>query len=929
MKKQKILSVFLLACFCCVVIISPTCARADSMQVDMRIKVGETINFINAYNATRGTTYTNFDIPALIGYRQGLGGIDNTIVQTNGPLFMGLKPGQTSGAIIVPGRLEWSDTVVVTVYTDDSAATPSANPAGGSYDTSFPMSVSLSCPSAGAVIHYTIDGSTPTASSPSGTSVSVNAGETLKAIAISPYYADSGVMSETYVRKGVNVSPSALTLRPGEQAFLSATVLPQGSDQGINWNSVAPNIATVDSSGTVTAVSAGSIDITATSTSDNSISGTCTVTVNKYNPSLSGDNSQTAKIGAVDDKTVSVNLIGMGTGGGALDFTAALGGITKTTTASGNEVVTFGFTAAELNALALGSYPISVTSPGNSYNEAISFDTGTLTVENYQPSLSGSNDFSGTIGAVGDRTVTVDLANAGFGTEPLDMTATLSGKTVTAQATANGAVNFIFAASDLNALGLGAYPISVALTANGYNEATSGTYGSLAIGQAQPTLSGSNNLSGKVGQVGDQTVTATIQDAYFGAGPLTLTANLGSITKQVQSSANGAVHFTFTAAELNGLAVAGYPIAVAFAGDANNKAANADIGALTVNAPGQHVVTLHQQAGGMATATPSGGIENTTIVLGATLQSGCTFVRWDVSPAVAWTVGGATTLDSQFAMPYADVTVTPVYNAPPVRNITIHQQKGGTATATPSGGILGTEVSLSAALNTNYTFDRWAVTPAVAWMTGSPTSASAKFTMPDADVDITPLYTYHEPAKKALTKRAARPTIYVQKQQPYGFPASGEINNEKVNIRPEPSTDNRALQTRAEIGTPLTILDIVVTSGYRYGFYKVEWDNAQGFAYIALDQLDVTFAPPLEGKIIEDGYTFSEPKEQKKSRVGEVSRGDRVRLVSRSDKWWTAELYGQTVYLPTWNVTFDFDGLKLGIEQEILNATGTEGVDGK
>lgn len=80
------------------------------------------------------------------------------------------------------------------------AATPVAAPPGGSYPV-FPQPVTLSCATASATIHYTLDGSTPTTNSAVyGGSISVNAGQTLKAIATAPGFSDSAVMSATYTQ---------------------------------------------------------------------------------------------------------------------------------------------------------------------------------------------------------------------------------------------------------------------------------------------------------------------------------------------------------------------------------------------------------------------------------------------------------------------------------------------------------------------------------------------------------------------------------------------------------------------------------------------------------------------------------------------------------------------------------------------------------
>jgi hypothetical protein len=91
---------------------------------------------------------------------------------------------------------------------------------------------------------------------------------------------------EVYGAKGaavhpatVSLSKSTLTLESGETDTLTASVLPLNtSDKSVTWSSSAPGVATVSQSGQVTAVSAGTAKITAT-TKDGSLTSSCTVTV--------------------------------------------------------------------------------------------------------------------------------------------------------------------------------------------------------------------------------------------------------------------------------------------------------------------------------------------------------------------------------------------------------------------------------------------------------------------------------------------------------------------------------------------------------------------------------------------------------------------------------------------------------------------------
>jgi len=77
---------------------------------------------------------------------------------------------------------------------------------------------------------------------------------------------------------GITLNSSTLALKKGNTGQLAATVTPNDADnKSVTWTSSNTNVATVDSSGKVTAVASGSATITATNASGQN--ATCAVTV--------------------------------------------------------------------------------------------------------------------------------------------------------------------------------------------------------------------------------------------------------------------------------------------------------------------------------------------------------------------------------------------------------------------------------------------------------------------------------------------------------------------------------------------------------------------------------------------------------------------------------------------------------------------------
>ncbi|MCH3916109.1 MAG: chitobiase/beta-hexosaminidase C-terminal domain-containing protein [Spirochaetia bacterium] len=86
--------------------------------------------------------------------------------------------------------------------------------------------VSISCGTSGATIHYTTDGSTPTASSTIGTSLTLTSGKTVKAIAVKDNFASSGVASKAVAVSTVTTptfSPTGCTFSDTQSVTMTST----------------------------------------------------------------------------------------------------------------------------------------------------------------------------------------------------------------------------------------------------------------------------------------------------------------------------------------------------------------------------------------------------------------------------------------------------------------------------------------------------------------------------------------------------------------------------------------------------------------------------------------------------------------------------------------------------------------------------------
>ena len=111
-----------------------------------------------------------------------------------------------------------------TVTITPTAATPAFTPAPGTYPDS--VTVDLTCATSGAEIHYTLNGTVPTAASPLFTApLVITTTTTVKAIAMLAGYKDSAIAVGIYTITIIRPPPPPPSLPPGASVFTGAVTV--------------------------------------------------------------------------------------------------------------------------------------------------------------------------------------------------------------------------------------------------------------------------------------------------------------------------------------------------------------------------------------------------------------------------------------------------------------------------------------------------------------------------------------------------------------------------------------------------------------------------------------------------------------------------------------------------------------------------------
>jgi len=149
--------------------------------------------------------------------------------------------GFTGGINGNPPHVLSIDSVTYNTNAGSSASTPTLSPVAGSYPG--PQLVTISDATAGAIIYYTTDGTTPlTSSSVYSSPITVSSTETIEAIAVKSGYNNSSVASATYV---INKPPQIGSLSANYGALYAIITISGtnfGATQGsstVTFNGVA------------------------------------------------------------------------------------------------------------------------------------------------------------------------------------------------------------------------------------------------------------------------------------------------------------------------------------------------------------------------------------------------------------------------------------------------------------------------------------------------------------------------------------------------------------------------------------------------------------------------------------------------------------------------------------------------------------------
>ncbi|MBV8674915.1 MAG: chitobiase/beta-hexosaminidase C-terminal domain-containing protein [Acidobacteriaceae bacterium] len=285
--------------------------------VNSDVYSAHTVNFSGNNAPSKGVTTYQFAPPALASTNEASSGNFTGAVEAT--MWNTTTPGVdvSSGYTLPP------HSVTAFLWTANgnnvppTAATPTFSPAGGSYSSA--QTVSISTSTSGATIHYTTDGSTPSASSAvySGP-LTVSSTETLQAIAVESGYSNSSVATAAYTINTSSSPAAKPTFSPAGGSYTSnqsVTIKDTTSGAKIYYTTdgTTPTTASTQYAGPITVASNQTINaIAASSGHSNSPVATAAYTITGTLPaptfSVPGGTYSAAQTVTISDATAGTKI---------------------------------------------------------------------------------------------------------------------------------------------------------------------------------------------------------------------------------------------------------------------------------------------------------------------------------------------------------------------------------------------------------------------------------------------------------------------------------------------------------------------------------------------------------------------------------------------------------------------------------------------
>lgn len=317
-----------------------------------------------------------------------------------------------------------------------------------------------------------------------------------------------------------------------------------------------------------------------------------TVSVSKNQPAATVSLDETRRYGDAEPLTITGGVSGV-TPGETVPLTFGLIQVDKpwngtvlikTVDASTTSSLSVTFGADEVKGLEPGCYTLVVSSPADAHNKAIeSSQHGTLVVDRYTATVTGSNTLERTCGSTGDLTVTAQVTGTSpnesltYLCEVVDANGTVATHAALAQ-TGDGNLSFTFPEKDVTSLDPGTYTLVVSSQGATYTNPIGDTQvGTLVMDKAIPTLTGATAIARSVGSEEGFSATCDLtiypEDYDLTYSLVTDDGTASTILSgTVSASASGPVSFTFDGGDMVGLEAGSYLLVVTGAESTHNTA---------------------------------------------------------------------------------------------------------------------------------------------------------------------------------------------------------------------------------------------------------------------------------------------------------------------------------------------------------------------